>query len=275
MTRRIPKDLPTQVLVNYPVRRGKFTVKVLMDPPNYENVYVLFEGSKAALEFVGRLFIAQARYTGDCHYHIAPIGPGGRIFSDDSTLGLYIHRLPCTEKKGLRMANATGTNTKFVIKQLQTMAPGWSRKASIQARERAGVKFASLYRRAKKAWPATIRISDGRRVHLNDQIEPTPMTGGGSGGIGHFFPTLSEAYSAAEDRMAGSPHIVDLMLWTIFGELHAEATRRLEQGSKRLLRVSELDRKAVAQRLIRNLNVRGWERQRTEFLRANPDLHRA
>jgi hypothetical protein len=141
MSRRIPKDLPTDVLVNYPVRRGKITVKILMDPPNYENVYVLFEGNKAALEFVGRLFIAQARYRGECSYHIAPIGPGGRVFSDDSTLGLYVHRLPCIDMKGLRLANATGVNAKLVIKQLQTMARGRSRKASIQPRERAGIKL--------------------------------------------------------------------------------------------------------------------------------------
>jgi len=56
---------------------------------------VLVEGSAAALEFLGNLLLAQARYRNDCGFHISPAGAGSALFSPSSTLGIYIHRVPC------------------------------------------------------------------------------------------------------------------------------------------------------------------------------------
>jgi hypothetical protein len=57
---------------------------------------VLIEGSAAALESLGQLIQAQARFSGDCGFQISPSGAGSALFSPMSSLGIYIHRLPCT-----------------------------------------------------------------------------------------------------------------------------------------------------------------------------------
>lgn len=62
----------------------KISVKDLED-------LVLIEGEPAALEFLGRLLIAQAQFKKDDGFQIAPSGPGGVLFTEDSTQGFYIH----------------------------------------------------------------------------------------------------------------------------------------------------------------------------------------
>ena len=53
---------------------------------------VLVEGTAEALEFLGKLFLAQAR-TLDDGFEIAPNGPGEYFFNPMSEKGIYIHRL--------------------------------------------------------------------------------------------------------------------------------------------------------------------------------------
>lgn len=65
---------------------------------------VLIEGEREALEFLGNLLLAQARYEKDCSFFIGPKSVGKVFFSRQSTFGFYIHRLPCLERRGLRMA---------------------------------------------------------------------------------------------------------------------------------------------------------------------------
>jgi hypothetical protein len=54
---------------------------------------VLIEGEPAALEFLGRLLIAQAHFTKDSGFQIGPTIAGQALFTDDSTRGFYIHVL--------------------------------------------------------------------------------------------------------------------------------------------------------------------------------------
>jgi hypothetical protein len=61
--------------------------------------YVLIEGNAQALEFVGKLFLAQAKFKSDCGFQMSPNGAGGGLFKKGSKIGLYIHRLPCLNKK--------------------------------------------------------------------------------------------------------------------------------------------------------------------------------
>ena len=61
---------------------------------------VLFEGDAEALEFVGKLFLAQARDQNSCADHLSPRGAGSALFTKNSSVGIYIHRLPCLEKNG-------------------------------------------------------------------------------------------------------------------------------------------------------------------------------
>ncbi len=53
---------------------------------------VLIEGDKTTLEFLGHLFLAQAGFSDD-GFEVSPRGPGSALFSGDSPLGLYIHRV--------------------------------------------------------------------------------------------------------------------------------------------------------------------------------------
>ena len=59
--------------------------------------YILLEGSAAAYEFLGRLFLAHAK-AHDCGFQISPKGAGSTLFKKGSAFGLYLHRLPCNEK---------------------------------------------------------------------------------------------------------------------------------------------------------------------------------
>ena len=72
----------------------RLTLKALPE----DKSYVLIEGDKQAFEFLRDLFAAHA-VDDDCGFQIAPHGPGNALFKKGSNFGLYLHRLPCTEKK--------------------------------------------------------------------------------------------------------------------------------------------------------------------------------
>jgi hypothetical protein len=59
--------------------------------------YILIEGTKEALEFLGNLIIAQAE-NHDCGFQLSPKGAGKALFVEGSETGLYIHRIPCDHK---------------------------------------------------------------------------------------------------------------------------------------------------------------------------------
>ena len=76
-------------------RNIKLTVKPLPEDASY----VLIEGDKAAFQFLSGLFAAHAEFDKDCGFQVAPNGPGSVLFKKGSKFGLYLHRLPCVEKK--------------------------------------------------------------------------------------------------------------------------------------------------------------------------------
>jgi hypothetical protein len=53
---------------------------------------VLVEGTAEALEFLGKLFLAQSQANDD-GFEIAPTGPGEYFFDPTSEKGIYIHKL--------------------------------------------------------------------------------------------------------------------------------------------------------------------------------------
>lgn len=75
---------PDKICEHFAQTGGKLTVKDLDE-------LVLIEGDPAALEFLGRLLIAQAQFERDCGFEISPAGPGMALFTKDSTRGFYIH----------------------------------------------------------------------------------------------------------------------------------------------------------------------------------------
>jgi len=76
---------------NFAKRNGKLTVRLL------DNETVLLEGTVEGLTFLSELLLAHSEEKEDGQY-LGPNGSGQALFSDKSTLGLYIHRIPCEEK---------------------------------------------------------------------------------------------------------------------------------------------------------------------------------
>ncbi|HZW94856.1 MAG TPA: hypothetical protein VFF64_18045 [Candidatus Eremiobacteraceae bacterium] len=57
---------------------------------------ILIEGDAAALRFLGQFILAHSRAKkGDCHNGLHPKGAGNAWFTKQSTLGFYLHKLPC------------------------------------------------------------------------------------------------------------------------------------------------------------------------------------
>ncbi len=83
--------------------RGRSRLKTRILPQNGEGAVcpmVLIEGDALSLEYFARLVLAQAGFLADCGFSISPSGPGTKFFDNDSQAGLYIHRLPCINKRG-------------------------------------------------------------------------------------------------------------------------------------------------------------------------------
>ena len=67
-------------------------MRLLLPEEKHELPLALFEGDPRALEFLGKLFLAQATFADD-GFQISPRGPGERLFKRRSQLGLYIQRV--------------------------------------------------------------------------------------------------------------------------------------------------------------------------------------
>ena len=55
---------------------------------------MLLEGDREALSFLAHLILAHLE-TDVCNVSVHPSGAGKSHFSEDSNIGVYIHRLPC------------------------------------------------------------------------------------------------------------------------------------------------------------------------------------
>ena len=84
---------PDEVCERYATQDIKLTCRMLEDD------HILIEGSHEALEFLGNLLLAQARFDQDCGIELSPNGAGSALFDRNSEKGIYIHRLPCEHSK--------------------------------------------------------------------------------------------------------------------------------------------------------------------------------
>jgi len=57
--------------------------------------YVLIEGNSESLKFLAELILAQVGSHSACTLHLHPNGAGSAHFANASTVGIFIHRLPC------------------------------------------------------------------------------------------------------------------------------------------------------------------------------------
>lgn len=81
------RNLPDDLCENYAEKGVKITLKALSDDENI----VLIESDKEGLLFLSELLKAQANSKDD-GFMIMPNGPGKKLFTRSSKLGLYIHR---------------------------------------------------------------------------------------------------------------------------------------------------------------------------------------
>lgn len=79
---------PETICKKYARKKTKITIR----PLDEEKSTLLIEGEREGLEFLGKLFLAQAR-SEDCGLQLGPKGAGKAFFTKLSTGGLYIHRL--------------------------------------------------------------------------------------------------------------------------------------------------------------------------------------
>ncbi|HEX2061320.1 MAG TPA: hypothetical protein VHK90_11310 [Thermoanaerobaculia bacterium] len=80
---------PDDVCKEYGTRPIKLQVRDLGD-------VILVEGTREALEFLGKVFIAQSAANDD-GFEIGPRGPGEYFFDPRAEKGFYIHRMDDTE----------------------------------------------------------------------------------------------------------------------------------------------------------------------------------
>ena len=76
----------------YADKEVKLTVRLL------DEETILLEGTDEALSFLGKLLLAHAEEQEDGQ-HLSPNGAGQVFFTKESTLGIYIHKIPCKENK--------------------------------------------------------------------------------------------------------------------------------------------------------------------------------
>jgi hypothetical protein len=74
------------------VKHPKLTVRKL------NRNTVLIEGASESLKFLAHILLALANEEG-CGFQLSPKGTGMAWFAKDSQLGIYLHRLPCVDKK--------------------------------------------------------------------------------------------------------------------------------------------------------------------------------
>jgi hypothetical protein len=87
-----------EVLTEYSERGIKLTVRRLKTPDVSDDPTILIEGDADAFKFFGELLMAYSIELDD-GFELSPRGPGSNFFKDDSTEGLYFHRLPCSTSR--------------------------------------------------------------------------------------------------------------------------------------------------------------------------------
>jgi hypothetical protein len=90
---------PDHVSNEFPEGTIKLFTKLLPATRDGEAKRVLIEGDRLSLEYLGKMILAQASFSGDCHYGLSPVSAGRAFFRRSSTVGIVIHRLPCLSPK--------------------------------------------------------------------------------------------------------------------------------------------------------------------------------
>jgi hypothetical protein len=90
---------PDHVSSEFPDGAIKLFTKLLPATRDGEAKRVWIEGDRLSLEYLGKMILTQAAFSGDCHYGLSPKSAGRAFFKRTSTVGIVIHRLPCLSPK--------------------------------------------------------------------------------------------------------------------------------------------------------------------------------
>jgi hypothetical protein len=75
---------------------SKLTVRTFTDREDeFSQRYVLIEGSPDDLRFLAEVILSHANSDAGCNGGLHPEGAGSAHFSSASTVGIYLHKLPC------------------------------------------------------------------------------------------------------------------------------------------------------------------------------------
>ena len=127
------------------------------------------------------------------------------------------------------------------------------------------MKFATIYDRVSSLWPHSIDISDGYRVEGGSSTPSNcPI-----GEVPYFFPNLSKAWDIAEEQVdVENDTWGDMMVWTMFQELHKQSKKLLAERVTYL----ELDKiciESIEKRYRENLQGDEWDDERVEYENSN------
>ncbi len=87
------KTSTNQVFELFATKDAKITVRML------DKLTILVEGDSTAIEFLGKLLLAHAK-SDEHSVQLSPHGAGRNRFSKESTLGFYVHKVPCEAGSG-------------------------------------------------------------------------------------------------------------------------------------------------------------------------------
>lgn len=93
---------PDDVSGEFPDGAIKLVTEIIPARAKNDVPTIVFDGDATTLEYLGRLFLAQATYRSNCGFGISPVGAGSSFFVKGSQVGIYIHRQPCLDPTGWR-----------------------------------------------------------------------------------------------------------------------------------------------------------------------------
>ena len=84
------------LLTSHADGESKLTVRTFTDKDDeFSQRWVLVEGSADDLRFLAEVILAHANSDTGCSWGLHPDGAGSAHFSRASTIGIFLHKLPC------------------------------------------------------------------------------------------------------------------------------------------------------------------------------------
>jgi hypothetical protein len=84
------------IVTSHADSKSKLTLRTFTDKDDeFSQRYVLVEGSADDLRFLAEVILAHANSDTGCSWGLHPNGAGCAHFSSASTVGIFLHKLPC------------------------------------------------------------------------------------------------------------------------------------------------------------------------------------